>query len=91
MCHSERRACVTMKGIHMSQREAFGPGGLMGRLRPISDDKRTSWFQYVCDEIGPNITISNHDARYMMIHFYTIDTDNDIFLAIHDIFDTSLI
>jgi hypothetical protein len=78
-----------MKGIHMSQREASGPSGLMGKLGLISDDERTSWFQYVCDKIGPNITISNRDARYMTIHFYVIDTDNDEFLAICGIFDTS--
>jgi hypothetical protein len=61
----------------------------MGKLGPISDDKRTSWFQYVCDEIGPNVTISNRDMRYMTIHFYVTDTDNDELLAICDIFDTS--
>jgi hypothetical protein len=44
-----------------------------------------SWFEYFCDEIGPNITVSNRDARYMTIHFYVIDIDNNIFLAICDI------
>jgi hypothetical protein len=69
----------------------LGLGGLMGKLGKINDDKRTSWFQYVCDEIDPNITVPNCDARYMTIHFYVIDTDNDEFLAICDLFDTSWI
>jgi hypothetical protein len=66
----------------MSQREASRPGRLMGWLVPISDDKRMLWTQYVCDEIGPNITVSNCDPRYMMIQFYIIDTNNDDFLVI---------
>jgi hypothetical protein len=47
-----------------------------------------SWFEYVCDEIALNNTISNCDMRYMMIHFYVIDIDNDEFLAICHTFDT---
>jgi hypothetical protein len=63
----------------------------MGGLGPISDNKGTSCFKYFCDEIGPNIIVSNCDTRYMMIYFYVINTDNDNFLSINDTFDMSWI